>query len=170
METVGEVLAQGELFHALGKQWTMPPVKQKDKGHFELWMKAEALQAIREAKELGFADLQGELMDRYIAQAATASFRWMSEYSLNALKQLPGICALACILMKPKHPDITDDKVLQIRQDMLIPGSKGESTFDLILREAVRSGLPNGLMPPAMEPAAEVDQPVSAGKNTSSAI
>ena len=117
METVNEVLGAqgaGELVRALGRTWTVMPVTQAIKAEFEAWLKFQARQSILEAKPQVDNITYQDMLSAFNTDAAGGKFRWQGEAFRKSLADLPGMCYLGYLLMRGKHPGITEDEVLAI--------------------------------------------------------
>lgn len=108
---------RGDLVIALGQEWQVSPLEQRIKGQHERWLCGNAVKAIADAEQDGFADEAQRMRKEYLSARSAGSYAWNGEVWRAALNDIPGSHQLFYLLLKRCHPDMNEFLAMQIMKD-----------------------------------------------------
>lgn len=119
LETMGEQAAMpakpkgtGWKIEALDKEWLVSSCELRIKALFEKFVREQAISNINKIED---ANIQDNLMSRYLERLSAGAYNWEAEDAYDecgsairaSLKEAKGLVYLFYLLLKRNHPEIT---------------------------------------------------------------
>lgn len=145
----------GDVFFALGKQWTLSSCENRIKAQFEQWVRVNAKRALG-LMEREFSPEEASLMrSTYIADLASGHYNWDGRHVRSARGDMPGLIYLTFLLLRRCHPEVTED---QIRAMFLEDAKNVGMALAWALGNSEAAGKPNSGNPPVNGERSDIEQ------------